>query len=149
RVVYTRSGQYLAACRIEDPESLIEQTLYWSSVESVEEGRYLCAVLNSGTLAEAILPLQSQGQHNPRDFAMSLFAVPFPKFDKHNPLHCQLAVLAERAERVVNALVFDDAQQFQRARRIAREALQKDGVAQDIDGAVSELLGMEVASQTD
>jgi hypothetical protein len=145
RVVYTRSGQYLAACRIDDPDALIEQTLYWTAVESVDEGRYLSAILNSETLAAAVAPLQSRGQHNPRDFAMTLFALPFPMFDSTNALHVDVARLAERAEGVSAAVEVDESWQFQKARRATREALREDGVADDVDIAVSQLIEDAIA----
>ena len=147
RVVYTRSGQYLAACRVEDPNVLIEQTLYWCGVATVEEGQYLCAVINSDALAEAVTPLQSRGQHNPRDFAMTLFGIPFPSFAADDPLHAQLTSLAARAEAVAATLYLDPSWQFQKARRATRDALRADGVARDIDRAVHQLLA-EATSQS-
>jgi len=65
RVVYTKSGQHLAACRIEDPEAVIDHILYWAAVHSRDEARYLTAILNSQSLTDAVLPLQARGQHNP------------------------------------------------------------------------------------
>lgn len=140
RVVYTTSGQYLAACRIDDPSVLIEQTLYWAPVASEDEGRYLCTIFNSNALAAAVTPLQSRGQHNPRHFAMSVFAIPFPLFDAGDPGHRALADLGARAETVAAAVLLDDAWQFQKARRVVREALRDDGVATEIDAAVADLL---------
>ena len=140
RVVYTKSGQHLAACRVEDAEAVIDHKLYWCAVGSVDEGRYLCAVLNSQALADAVVGLQARGQHNPRDFDMHVFALGFPLFDASDPAHLRLAELAARAEHVVADLEFDEAAQFQKARRLAREALQEDGVAASINGAVDELI---------
>jgi hypothetical protein len=140
RVVYTASGQYLAACRIEDREAVIEKALYWTAVESVAEGRYLCAVLNSQALADAVAPLQARGQHNPRHFDTRVFALPFASFDPANEVHARLAALAERAEQLVAALTFDAAVRFERARSAAREALRRDGVAAEINRTVDELI---------
>jgi hypothetical protein len=148
-VVYTRSGQYLAACRIDDPDILIEQTLYWCKVDTIEEGRYLCAIINSNALAEAVRPLQSRGQHNPRDFAMSLFAISFPTFDPANAVHAEIASLAERAEAVVAALALDEGWQFQKARRVVREALRADGIGLEIDRAVHTLLAWATSRSED
>ena len=140
RVVYTTSGQYLAACLLTDTEAVIEQTLYWAPADSVAEGRYLCAIFNSNALAAAVLPLQARGQHNPRHFAMGLFAIPFPAFDESDDVHARLAALAERAEQVAAAVTVDDAWQFQKARREVRDALRDDGIAKELDEAVNELL---------
>jgi hypothetical protein len=140
RVVYAKSGQHLAACRVEEADAIIDHTLYWAAVDSAAEGRYLCAVLNSQTLADAVKGLQSRGQHNPRHFDMHIFSLPFPMFDRKNPGHNHVAALAERAERVAAAVELDDKWQFQKARRVVREALQQDGVAHEIDRAVADLL---------
>jgi hypothetical protein len=139
RVVYSASGQHLAACRLDDAEAVIEHKLYWATVDSVDEGRYLCAILNSQILADIVVGLQSRGQHNPRDFDMHVFALPFPLFDACQELHVRLAALAERAETVAAAVPLDERWQFQRARREVRIALRDDGVAADIDDAVREL----------
>ncbi len=140
RVLYTKSGQHLAACRINDPEAVIDHTLYWCSVASPDEGRYLCAVLNSGALTDAVTKLQSRGQHNPRHFDLHVFALPFAIYDASNPTQRRLAELAERAEKVAESVELDDAWQFQKARRVVREALRDDGVATEIDATVRELL---------
>ena len=145
RVVYSASGQHLAACRIED-DSVIEHKLYWASVESLEEARYLVAILNSQTLKDAVAPLQSRGQHNPRDFDLHVFGLPFPIFDPRAELHAGIAQLAHRAEIAAAGIDLDADWQFQKARRIVREALVEDGIAAEIDAAVRELVDTSRAS---
>jgi hypothetical protein len=140
RVVYTRSGQYLAACRIEDPHILLEQTLYWAPAGTRDEARFLTGVLNSGTLARAIAPLQSRGEHNPRDFASAVFAFPIPLVDQSNELHKEIARLAARAETVAAALELPDTWQFQKARRVTRDALAEDGVISELDRVVKQMI---------
>lgn len=140
RVVYTKSGQHIAACRIEDGTAIIDHKLYWAACESLDEARYLTGILNSDALARAVAPLQARGQHNPRDFDMHVFALGFPAFDPDDPLHTAIAGLAEQAELIAESAELDDAAQFQRARRVVREALAADGVAKLIDGAVDDLL---------
>lgn len=140
RVAYTASGQHLAACRIEADDALIEKALYWGTVDSVQEGQYVCAILNSDRFAEAIRPLQARGQHNPRHFDMHVFAVAFPLFDPSVELHQELVALAGRAEAVAESMEFDLTRQFQRARRAIREALREEGIAAELDRAVNALL---------
>ena len=148
RVVYTKSGQHLAACRVNDAQAVIDHKLYWAPVATPDEGRYLCAVLNSQTLADVVVGLQARGQHNPRDFDMHVFALPFPTFDASDDLHARLAQLAARAEDVAAAVELDEAWQFQRARRVVREALREDGVAAEIDAAVTELVAASAEAGT-
>jgi hypothetical protein len=140
RVVYTASGQHLAACRVDDRTALVEHKLYWGPAASLDEARYLTAVLNSRTLAETVAPLQSRGQHNPRDFDTHVFAVPFPAFEPGSPVQRRLVNLAGRAELVAQEVDVDVHRQFQRARRTVREALATDGVMDEIDAAVAALL---------
>ena len=139
RVVYAKSGQHMAACRVDDPKVVIDHTLYWAPVDSMEEGRYLCSVLNSHVLGEAVAALQARGQHNPRHFDMHVFALAFPKFSAGDPLHRRLAELGARAETVAAEVDVSSATQFQKARRLIREALHEDGIAGETDVAVAEL----------
>lgn len=140
RVVYTGTGQHLAACRVDDLNAVIGHTLYWAPAETVDEARYLSAILNSAALTNAVAPLQARGQHNPRHFDMHVFALPFPIFDPDDELHHALAELARVAEDVAGAVDIDSGWQFQKARRVTREALREHGVAGQIDAMVDELL---------
>jgi len=145
RVVYAASGQHLAACRIDDPAAVIEHALYWAPAETVEEARYLCAILNSQTLTDAVAPLQARGQHNPRHFDLHVFALPFPTFDPGREAQQALAELGGVAEDVAGAVDIDPGWQFQKARRVTRDALREHGVAGQIDAMVDELLAESTA----
>jgi hypothetical protein len=90
-----------------------EHKLYWAPVDSVEEARYLTAILNSQALTRSVLPLQSRGQHNPGDFDTHIFALPFPGFDETNGVHATLADLAGRAEHVAHSVGLGGQWQFQ------------------------------------
>jgi hypothetical protein len=140
RVVYSASGQHLAACRLEDADSVIEHALYWAPVASRAEARYVTAVLNSQTLAHAVVPLQSRGQHNPRHFDTHIFGVPFPVYDQHNEIHNTIVDLGAQAEAVGNAVKIDESHQFQRVRRAIREALSETGIQAQLDIAVAQSL---------
>jgi hypothetical protein len=85
-------------------------------------------------------PLQARGQHNPRDFDTHIFALPFPAYDGTDQMHQDLGSLAARAEEVAAGIDLDPSWQFQKARRVMREALAEEGVGSDIDPAVEELL---------
>jgi hypothetical protein len=148
RVVYTKSGQHIAACRIEDSSAVIDHKLYWVPVATVDEARYLTAILNSKALTDAVLPLQARGQHNPRDFDTHIFTLPFPGFDASNSLHGQLSGLAAHAEAVAAAVDLNDGWQFQRCRRLTRAALAEEGVAAKIDLFVDELLSEPLLAGT-
>jgi hypothetical protein len=139
RVVYTSSGMYLAAAIVSDPTAVIEHKLYWGSVASLDEARFLTAILNSTTLTMAVRPLQARGEHNPRDFDKYVFQLPIPLYDLDDAAHKGLVGLAMRAEQVA-ASVDLPVMRFEAHRRRVREALADDGVAADIDEIVKTLL---------
>lgn len=140
RVVYTKGGQYLAAVRIEDPRVVIDHKLYWATTASLEEARYLTAILNSPALTRLVAPLQSRGEHNPRDFDKYVWRLPIPIYDAADERHRELVDLASRAEDVAAALDVSGVNTFQAQRRLTREALAHSGVAQEIDAVVLALV---------
>ncbi|MGH8908627.1 MAG: N-6 DNA methylase [Egibacteraceae bacterium] len=139
RVVYTKSGMYLAAAVVSDRAAVIDHKLYWAAVGSLDEASFLTAILNSTTLTMAVRPLQARGEHNPRDFDKYIFQLPIPLYDPSNADHQSLAALASRSEQVA-AGVDLPAVRFEALRRRIREALVEDGVAADIDAIVKTLL---------
>jgi hypothetical protein len=98
RVVDTASGMYLAAAVVSDPTAVIEHKLYWGPVTSLDEARFLTAILNSSVLTMAVRPLQSRGEHNPRDFDKYVFQLPISLYDPRDSAHKLLVALAERSE---------------------------------------------------
>ena len=139
RVVYSGSGMYLAAARIDDPRVVFGHGLYWAATADIYEARYLTAVLNSDALLQVVQPLQARGEHNPRHFDKYVFKVPIPLYSADDPRHQRLAELAERAEAVAAAVDLPAAS-FQAQRRRIREALVAEGVAKEIDDEVRALL---------
>jgi hypothetical protein len=139
RVVYSQAGVRLAAARVENARAVIDHKLYWATASTVDEARYLSAVLNSAELTERVRPYQSRGEFGPRDFDKYVFHVPIPLFDPDYASHVALVRLGERAEAVA-AQVDVEGVGFQRARRRVREALEEDGVGQELEESVSSLL---------
>ncbi len=140
RVVFAASGTLPAAALLKDRRAVVEHKLYWASVRTLAEGRYLCAVLNSETARSRIEHQQSRGQWGARDFDKLMLGLPIPAFDRGEALHNDLAALAERAERVA-AVALKEGEHFVTARRRIREALTADGVAAEVDRLVGQLLG--------
>jgi N-6 DNA Methylase len=140
RVAYTASGNSLAAARVDDMEAIIEHGDYWAAVGSVDEARYLIAILNSSILLERVRPLQALGLFGNRHFDKNVFAIPIPTFDATVGLHLQLSELACRAEKVAADSELSEEWTFQRKRKEIRAALSVDGVAQEIETAVAKLV---------
>ena len=140
RVVSPKSAMYPATAIIQGGKALIDQQLYWGAVETLDEARYLTAILNSRVIGLAAQPLQPRGQHNPRDLCRYAFKLSIPLFDPTDEMHQELVELAERSETVASNVDLP-AVRFESQRRQIREALLEDGVAIDVDARVKELLG--------
>jgi SAM-dependent methyltransferase len=143
RVLYTKSGQYLAAARLNDTDGVVDQSLYWATASSPNEASYLTAILNSPGLTKLLAPLQSRGEHNPRHFAKIVWHLPIPPFDPDEDDHQQLAELAAQAEALAAETDVSGKRTFQAQRRLIREALEREGIAQATDEIVLRLLSAE------
>ena len=140
RVVYAASGTSLAAAVAGDTTAVIEHKLYWASVETAKEARYLCAILNSEALRREVAEFQSRGQWGARDFDKYVFNAPIPAFDESNALHQELAEAAEQAEEVAKRVATGEGEYFVRTRTRVRDALAKHGIAGKLEGLVERLL---------
>ena len=67
-----RSSPAAAAILRDDPAA-IEHKLYWAGVDTIEEARYLAAILGSEAARRKIEGLQSRGQWGARDFDKVMF----------------------------------------------------------------------------
>jgi SAM-dependent methyltransferase len=139
RVVYNKSGKFLASAIVEDPEAVIAQQLYWGAVSTLEEARFITAILNSTTLTQALGPLQSRGENSSRDFAKLPFRLPIPIYSATDSDHMRLVLLAERAENIAKSAVLPR-RDFKDLRAYIRDLLMIDGIAADIDSIVKRLL---------
>lgn len=95
RLVYSSSGRPTAAV-LNDPEPLVDSTLFWISCRSDREAYYLAAVINSATLERAVEPLMTKGQFGPRHLQKHLWRLPIPEYDEADPSHSELASLGEK-----------------------------------------------------
>jgi hypothetical protein len=130
---------YLAAVYVDDPRAVIDHKLYWASVSGRDEALFISSVLNSDAVLQLVRPLQARGEHNPRDFDKYVWQLPIPLFDAEQDEHRNIVELGERATQIA-AQVELPAQSFQALRRRIRQALEADGVATELDSAVTTLL---------
>ena len=140
RVVYSLSGNTLAAARLDDPQSIIEQTLLWIPTSGLSEARYLTAVLNAPITTELVSVYQSRGLFGARHFSKDVWRLPIPKYNQANPLHATLVDLATKSEEIA-AGVDAGPYGFQKHRSLVREALTEAGITEPLDKAVKALLG--------
>lgn len=144
RVVYTKTGNKLAAAIVRDPRAIIDFSLYWARVSTESEARYLCAVLNSGTLLERVKPLQTLGLYGARHFDKYVFLIPFPKYDNTNELHVELAALGAKAEELAAQVDVSSSRTFQIARKLISTKLDDSAISTKIDAAVAELAPLQL-----
>ena len=140
RIIYAASGTIPAAVILRNSSAAIEHGIYWFAPGSINEGRYLLAILNSETARARGESMQARGQWGARHFDKVIFNLPIPRFDSKSYLHRELATLSAKAEKVATAVALPEKVKFQGARRLVRTALKDDGVAGDIDTAVARLL---------
>jgi hypothetical protein len=139
-VVYTKAGTLLSAALIDDPRIIVDTKAYWATARSIQEARYLLSILNSATVLTRIIPMQPRGWRDPRDFENLVWELAIPEFDGRQALHQELAEAAIRAEQVSAAVALTEGAHFMRQRRVIRDALAADGIADRIDALVSRLL---------
>jgi SAM-dependent methyltransferase len=139
RVLYTKAGTRLSACWLEDDDVIVDTKLYWSAANSLEEAAYVAAVVNSQIVLDRVKDLQPVGQRDPRDFDNLVWTLPIPEFDAAEALHTDLAAAALHAAAVAARVQLPDTY-FTSKRRLIREALVADGVAETIERLVDALL---------
>jgi len=158
-LVYNASGKDLAACviavtKLQEAYNLplrgfiVDHKLYHlREASGSEEVHYLCAVLNSSLVNEAIKPHQTGGHFGERDIHRRPFEIlPIPEFDPQDPIHQELAKLSKECHRKVAKMEVDPARRIDLARQHVREAL--DAELKKIDRLVRKLLQNPGRSKT-
>jgi hypothetical protein len=140
KVAYTKAGTRLSAAVVEDPSVIADHKAYWAPIRSLEEARYLCAIINSDTVLQRVIPMQSRGWRDPRDFDNLVWELSIPEFDGSLDLHRKLAAAGAEAERAASTVVLPDGD-YRRKRRAIREALAATGLAGRMEALVARLLG--------
>jgi len=142
RVVYTASGTTLMAARLTDGSDIVDNSLYWIAVPTVETALYLTAILNSKPLLALIAEFQAVGNFGARHFHKLPFYAAIPAFDAKNVDHARLAELAGQAEALATASVIESAGRFGAVKtsRLVWSALAASGIAAEIDLLAAKLI---------
>lgn len=139
KIVYTKSGTLLSAAVVEDPAVIVDHKAYWAPIRSVGEARYLCTIINSRAVLERVIPMQSRGWRDPRDFDKLVWELPIPDFDPDLTLHQELAAAGAEAEDVARTVALPGGD-YRRKRRAVRDALAETGLAARMEALVATLL---------
>lgn len=145
RVVYSASGNTLAAARLDDPRQIVEHKLYWLPARSVSEARYLTAILNAPIITELVSDYQSRGLFGARDFDTYIWRLPIPTYNAVDKLHERIVELGAEAE-LIAAKTEIEGYGFQKARKTIRAALSKVELTKKLNAAVSHLIEENGAS---
>lgn len=140
RILYTKAGTRLSACWIEEDDVVVDTSAYWSPANSLEEAFYVSAVINSELVLARVVDLQPVGQRDPRHFDNLVWTLPIPEFDAAEALHVDIAAAALHAAEVAARVILPEDSHFTTKRRLIRDALAVDGVAETIERLVDALL---------
>ncbi|WP_326811249.1 N-6 DNA methylase [Streptomyces scopuliridis] len=139
RVVYGKAGMHVSAALVDDPNAIIDHKLYWGTVATLEEGMYLCAILNSPALTEIVRPMMSYGKDE-RDIDKAVWQLPIPEFDPLNTGHLRLAEIGAAQAEHISELVLDESKSFVKLRQVIRSILADSPEAEELDQLVRLLL---------
>ncbi len=140
RIVYTASGTYPAAVLLEDIKGVIDTSLYWSPVDSQDEGIYLEGILNSECILNQVQPLQSQGNHGPRHFHTHLLKPSFPKYNPSDSLHKDIVIQVKEIKKIAQNVEIKPQWKFQRIRQEIREEIESTNAWEKLNNLISQLL---------
>lgn len=140
RVLYTKAGTRLSACWLDDDDAVVDHQAYWAAANSLKEAAYVAAVLNTQIVLDRVKDLQPVGQRDPRHFDNLVWTLPIPEFDAAEALHVDLAAAALHAASVAARVDLPETLHFTGKRRLIRQALVEDGVAETIERLVDALL---------
>lgn len=139
RVIYSKSGMHMVACRLPAADVVVNDSLYWAEVASEDEALFLCTVLNSHALTMAVRPLMSYGKDE-RHFDKYVWQVGIPTFDADNPEHGALAEIGRELETFVGSLEIPADTYFVTARTSVREAIAASPLGREAEALVEQLL---------
>lgn len=122
---------YVRGDKIPCSKTIIDQTLYWSSVKSEDEAIYITALINSPAVINVIVAHQPRGAFGERHIHKLAFDRT-PAFDPTNPKHCAIVNAAKvllsewsqrRIEPDIQLLLSPEKHMITRRKKI-REALE-------------------------
>ncbi len=150
KVVYTASGTHVAAVLLDDPKGIIDTKLYYTTVETKNEGIYLEGVLNSDCLIEQIHGLQSQGQWGARDIHRHILKPPIPKYNPKERLHKDIVAIARQIKKMARNVELTPSWNFIKSRREIKNKIKASKLWRELDSLVKALLdqgqGSKIAS---
>jgi len=153
-VIYNTSGANIVSCVV-DRQNLsplkvgnvvigsrgfvVEATTMFYETGDEMEAHYLCAILNSDVVNEAIKPYQARGLFGARHIIRRPFMLPIQRFDPNNPVQRRLAELSKIYHGKASRIRLTKKSVAARRKEV-RDALKAE--IDEINKLVSQLLGM-------
>ena len=101
-VIYNSSAKDANATIVDrldyELDFIVESVAYVYYTNSIDEARYLTAILNSTAPNEMMKDFQAKGLFGPRHVHKKILDIYFPKFNSKNEKHIDLARLTQKAE---------------------------------------------------
>ncbi len=146
RVAYSASGIPTAAI-VDNDDFIVDYTLLWLTCQTLDEARYLTAVINSDHLYKQLKPLMPKGQFGARHVLKHLWRLPIPEFDPGKSLHADVADAGRDAAAGVGRELVNLRQRYPRltvtiARREIRKWLRESAGGGGCGGVVGGLGGV-------
>lgn len=153
-VLYNASGTNIASCVVDrkllskfgvlqatiEPRGFVaDSKTFHYETDNENEAHYICSILNSNVLNEAIKPLQPRGLFGEREIQRRPFMFPMPKFNESDQKHLELAQISKQCHEKVKYESFEG-KSTASARSKARATVSKE--IERIDEIVSELLNL-------
>lgn len=136
RVLYTASGNNIAAMYTDNSSVIVEHALYWIPVSGIDEARYLCAILNAPVTTDLVRDYQAIGLFGGRHFDTYPWRLNIPLFDRDNETHQELVRLSINCESLAME-VSESTLGFQKVRQKIRRILSDEGLYMQLNNVVS------------
>lgn len=105
KVIYNQVGSILKAAILKGG-ILVDYSLFYTSVDNLDEGYYICAILNSPCLTKQIERTGATGASGGvRNIEKRALDFPFPQYNLKRQIHIQIKELGEKLEKNVMKII--------------------------------------------
>ncbi|MBN2150574.1 MAG: N-6 DNA methylase [Candidatus Lokiarchaeota archaeon] len=151
KVVYSGGGSIVKGALIEG-DVIVDYSMFYCPVASVDEGHYLVAYLNAPSLTESVKLVGSTGFHGSlRNIVKHPLDFPWPIYDPTDPVHAEVARLGEKLAATARSIMVENnstrigGEDEEATRMKLQHAIFNDGRVEAallaIDGLVREVIG--------
>ncbi|MEX2719347.1 MAG: class I SAM-dependent DNA methyltransferase [Candidatus Sigynarchaeota archaeon] len=108
KVAYNGGGSIVKGALIEG-SVIVDYSMFYCPVSSMDEGLYLVAYLNAPSLTESVKLVGSTGFHGSlRNIVKHPLDFPWPIYDPGDPMHVEVARLGKKLEAVARSIMVEN-----------------------------------------